>query len=191
MRVTRTTDAADEPVTVDELMQHSRIQSTADNAWLALAIKAARQRVEKEIGRSLITQTWTAYLDRFPCGDVRLPYPPTIAISSVKYYDGNNELQTLSASVYQIDTASEPARFKVAYGKSWPSTYCRLNAVEIAYTAGYGADGESVPAAIRHAIMMIVGHLYEHRETVNDFQLHDIPMGAGWLLDSYRVISFE
>lgn len=191
IRAVRTADAQDEPVSVDELVQHSRISGTADNAWLAVAIKAARHKVEEEIGRALLTQTWTAYLDGFPCGEIRLPRPRALAITSVKYIDTNGAQQTLASSVYQLDARSEPSRFGLAYAQSWPSTRDQMNAVEIAYTCGYGAQPEHVPAAIRHAIMMIVAHLYEHRETVNDFQLHEIPMGAGWLLDPYRVVCFE
>lgn len=191
LRARVTTEPADEPVSVEELRQHGRVDGTADDAWLSVAIKAARQKVELEIGRALMTQTWTAYMDAFPIGAVRLPMPRAIAITSVLYVDTDGAQQTLSSTVYELDSKSEPARFGLAYGQSWPSTGNVTNAVEIAYTAGYGAAGDAVPAPIRHAIMMIVAHLYEHRESVNDFQLHEIPQGAGWLLDPYRVVCFE
>jgi uncharacterized phiE125 gp8 family phage protein len=190
LRASLTIKPVDEPVTVAELRQHGRISGTADDAWLMAAIGAARDKVEQEIGRALIRQTWTAYLDRFPLGFVRLPMPPLHAIASVKYIDPNGAQQTLASNVYESDTHSTPARFGLAYGRSWPSTRDQMNAVEVAYTCGYGLAADDVPAPIRHAIMMIVAHLYEHRETVNDFQLHDIPMGASWLLDPYRVAFF-
>lgn len=190
LRAQLTTAPTDEPVTVTEAKTHGRISGSADDTWLTAAIKAARQKVEAEIGRALITQTWTAYLDGFPIGDIRLPRPRAIAIASVKYIDVNGDQQTLSSSVYQLDSKSEPARFGLAYNQTWPSTRDQMNAVEIAYTCGYG-NAAAVPEAIKHAILLIVAHLYEHREAVNDFQLHEIPMGAQFLLDPYRVICFE
>lgn len=191
LRATLTTRPSDEPITVDELRQHGRIDDTTDDAWALLAIASARRRVEEETGRALMQQTWTAYMDQFPCGLIRLPRPRLISIAAVKYIDPDGEQQTLASSVYQVDGKSEPARFGLAHGQSWPATRCQMNAVEIAYPCGYGTSPDSVPEPIRQALLLIVGHLYEHREAVNDVQLHEIPMGAQWLLDPYRVVSFD
>lgn len=38
------------------------------------------------------------------------------------------------------------------------------NELRVRYVAGYGDDPNEVPAAIRQAIMMLVGHMYENRE---------------------------
>jgi uncharacterized phiE125 gp8 family phage protein len=40
------------------------------------------------------------------------------------------------------------------------------DAVVVTWWAGYGATGSSVPASIRHAILMLVGYWYENRSTV-------------------------
>ena len=62
----------------------------------------------------------------------------------------------------------------------------RLDAVRIAFDAGYGA-ADAVPQAIKQAILMIVAHWYEHRETVVvGTGAVDIPLGANALLSPFR-----
>lgn len=176
-----------EPITAGDLVEHSKIDPATDAAWTARAIAAARQRVELETGLALITQTVTGYMDRFPCGVIQLPSPPLIAISSVKYIDPNGSQQTLSSAVYQADNKRRPARFGLAYGQAWPAIRSQMNAVEIAYTCGFGADAAAVPALLRHAMLMIVGHWHEHREEVSDFALFDVPRAAESMYGQYRV----
>ena len=86
-----------------------------------------------------------------------------ISLTSIKYYDLTNTLQTLAAAAYDSDLRSQPARVRVAYGYTWPSTYDKFNAIEIAYSAGYG-DPEDVPEAIKLGIRKLIAHWYEYRE---------------------------
>ncbi len=182
-----TTPPQDEPITVDDLRMHSKIDDTTEDAWAMVAIAAARQRIEEETGLALMRQTRTAYLDRFPRGVIKLPAPPLISIVSVKYIDTDGAQQTLSSSVYQSDNKREPGRFGLAYGQSWPSTRTQMNAVEIAYLCGYGSAPDNVPELIRQAMLMIVGHWNEHREEVSDFQLYDVPRTAESMYGLYKV----
>lgn len=56
----------------------------------------------------------------------------------------------------------------------------------VRYRAGY-ADG-AVPAPIRHAILLMVGHLYENRMAVTAAtNMGVMPMGVDALLSPYRV----
>lgn len=43
---------------------------------------------------------------------------------------------------------------------------------------------------IKHAILLLVGHAYEHREAAGDFPVHEIPLGVERLLAPWRVIGF-
>ena len=88
------------------------------------------------------------------------------SITSVKYYDANGTLTTLSGSLYQTDIVSEPARISVSPGgiSLWPSTQIdKINAVEIEFVAGYG-NAAAVPPGIKHAVKLAVGSLYGYRE---------------------------
>ena len=52
-------------------------------------------------------------------------------------------------------------------------------------TVGYGAEPSDVPAAIRHWILIQVGHYYEHREATVECAVTPLP-GLHALLDPFR-----
>jgi uncharacterized phiE125 gp8 family phage protein len=54
----------------------------------------------------------------------------------------------------------------VAYGVTWPSLYGVPNAATVTFTAGYGATADTVPQAIKQAMLLLIGHWYIHRESV-------------------------
>lgn len=57
-----------EPVTLDEVKEHCRIDSAEDDNFLNNLITVARQEAEKITRRQLITATWELRLDHFPGG---------------------------------------------------------------------------------------------------------------------------
>ena len=168
MRFQQTVAPTIEPVTETELISHSQLGELPDDQLLAARsmIVAARQWVENRLHRQLITATWIAHLDTFESVIQIRNKLPIKTISSITYYDSQDTLQTLSSSLYQTDLISEncPPRIEPVSGQSWPSTYDRMNAVRITFTAGYGATAESVPLGIRHAILMLACTWFENRE---------------------------
>ena len=54
---------------------------------------------------------------------------------------------------------------------------CLPEAVQIRFVAGYGAAA-AVPEDIKEAMLLIIGHLYAHREENHDFELYEMPLGA-------------
>lgn len=141
-----------------------------DDAFLTnVVIPAATQRAEHETHRQLVEATYDLKLDAFPCV-IEVPRPPLIAVTSVSYVDTDGVTQVLATSEYQISAPSGPrcrrARIRPAYGKSWPSTRAQMDAVTVRFTAGYGTNGVDVPALLRQGILLDIGSLYEHRESV-------------------------
>lgn len=185
-----TTEPSEEPITLAEAKLHLRVDATADNDLITSMVKAARQWCESYQNRSYITQTITLKMDAFPCdGDyleIIVPRPRLVSVTSVKYYDTDGVQQTLSDSVYDVDVFSEPGRIGLAHAQSWPGVRGDLNGIEIIYVAGYGAAAD-VPDRIKHAIKLIVGHLYEHREQDYEATLTEIPFSAKSLLSVDRV----
>lgn len=149
-------------------------------------VAAATEQAEQWTGRALLTQTWRLTLDRFPLGEIRLPRPPLQSITTVQYIDEDGATQTLDESLYQVTSDAEPARLAPAYGESWPATRCQPEAVLVTYVAGYGAAGSAVPAPIRHAIHMLVGHWFANRQAVGSEASDEVPLGVAHLLNSWR-----
>ena len=52
-----------------------------------------------------------------------------------------------------------------------------------------GVDMSSpVPAAVEHAVLMLVGHFYEHREAVSDVKRVAVDIGVDRLVQPYREV---
>lgn len=161
----------------------------AHNAKIMQKVRAAREWWEKATRRQYINATWEWVLPYFPSADVfAVPKPPLSSITTIKYIDIAGDLQTLSDSVYDVDTHSDPGRIALAYNQSWPSTREDINAVTITLVAGYGTAPTDVPDDDRNAIMLLAGHWFEHREATHEGQLRQIPMGIKTLLSGSRIL---
>ena len=124
--------------------------------------------------------------------EITIPRPPLQTIDSIQYYDDFGMIQTLDPSLYLVDEVSEPARVTPAFGKAWPSTQNRANAVEVRFTAGYDDMGELLPQGIRAWMLMRIGDLFENREAVvmgvrGTVETHPF---IDRLLDPYRVVVY-
>jgi uncharacterized phiE125 gp8 family phage protein len=183
------TAPATEPVTLAEAKLHCKVDGTEDDALITALIAAARQQAEHRTGRALITQTLEVVLDAFPDA-VKLPMPPAVSITSIKYIDMVGVQQTLDTSAYSLDKDSQPGWVTPAYDTNWPETYNVPNAVRVRYVAGYGTAAD-VPQSIKAWILMAVAALYTQREGIavgNMNTVNEIPRDffAG-LLDPYWI----
>lgn len=179
----------EEPVSLDEMKRHLRVDLDADDALIEDAITEARATLEIAMRRSFVTTYWTLGLDAFPsCPErLRLPRPPLQSVQAITYLDVEGATQTLSPTIYGIDTLNEPGLVYLQPAQVWPSTYEVPNAVQIAFVAGQD-DVLYVPAGIKSAIKLLVGHLYEQREASAERALHAIPMGVERLVWLYRAL---
>ena len=170
-----------EPVFVEDIAKvHLKVDGTTDDYLLNIWIQAAREMVEERTGRSLITQTRKIELDYFPqCYSIELLYGPVQSIV-ITYYDSNNALQTLSSSEYYLHND------KVVVKNYWPATYDRPGAVILTYVAGYGDSATDIPYQLRSAVLLRLGHLYEHRESIAiGTAANEVPLGEDDLIRPY------
>ena len=130
------------------------------------------QHLLKKRGNSTPHIRWT--FEGF-CEPLVLLYPPLSSVTSVKYYDSDNTLQTLDSSVYLVDTYSEPGTITLAPNQSWPSVKDRVNAVQVEYVAGYGTSSSDVPEEARQTIIALAVDMYEHPEANPEVQLRENP----------------
>jgi uncharacterized phiE125 gp8 family phage protein len=180
------TSPTEEPVTLEEAIAHLRETDTAQNSLISSSIRAARQWAEDYTGRALLEQTWDYFLDAF-ADDMPIPLPPIISVTSVKYVDADGATQTLAATEYTVDTAAEPGRVRLAYGKAWPTTRAQANAVTIRFKAGYANPG-AVPGTIKSAILLGINELYARREhAIVGASIGVVPINAEYLLYPYRI----
>lgn len=175
-----------EPVTLEQVQNHLRIDDEDDNAHLLLLTKVARRQVEDYLGRALLTQTIVHRMDCFPGREIRLPRPPLQSVTSIQYVDGDGATQTLSSSLYDVDSSSEPARILPVYGGYWPVTRPTMNAVTVTYVAGW-ATVAAVPEDIRHAILMRIHDLKLNGGEFSRGAVAKLPNTVAHLLANHRI----
>lgn len=158
------TAATTYPVTLADAKLHCKVDDVADDALITAMITSATELAEQELGRALMAQTWEVTLDSFPDA-FELTRVPVQSVTSVKYYDTTGTLQTLSGSLYSVDTADGDgfAYVTPAYNTSWPETRDQINAVSVRYVSGY-TDAAAVPEPIKAWIKLMVAAMYENRE---------------------------
>lgn len=170
-----------EPITVEEARSHLEapayndsdvdpVDDTMIEGWLA----AAREHCESFLGLSLSTRTLEIALDVFPTAKdigglaIDLPMGPVRDVLSVSWGDGSDE--EMANDAFILDSYRRPNQLK-PIDITWPVIVSATNAVKVRYLAGYGVDsdgGEPLPKAIRAAILLMLGHLYEHRGDEGD-----------------------
>jgi hypothetical protein len=176
-----------EPVSLEEVTQHVRVDSSEDYDYLSDLIPVAREYIDSLTCRSsattgwlLIAETWqdlfndthanhAEYIDPI-YGLINRAKPLTIplyryplsSVESVKYYPADGgALTTLSTNEYRVITTLDVGVIQLINPE--PALADRPDAIQITFTAG------SLPASAvnRHAIKMFVCHLYEQRAPIS------------------------
>lgn len=135
------------------------------------------------LGRCIGVQT----LELVSCafGSDRLPFPPLVEVTGITYLGADNVEHELSSGdwIQLLNGSIVPPM-----GQHWPAISGSPEAVRVQYQAGY-AEGE-VPKAIKQAILLIVGHWFQNRDTViTGTIVSEMPFAAQALLSTYRVWS--
>jgi uncharacterized phiE125 gp8 family phage protein len=186
------TPPALEPLTLAEAKAQCRVDITTDDALLATLISVARDTCERISWRAFLTQTIELWLDAWPTAShILLPRPPLQSVTKIEYYDTADVKSTLASTVYAVDAISEPGKVWLKYNQSWPTMSLREhNAICVTYVAGW-TNPVDVPQSARQAMLLLIGHWYENRETVLVGAMSkSIEFGVQALLGANRVNQF-
>jgi len=173
------------PVTRTEAKTHLRVDIADEDDLIDRLIAASSRYCEQVSGRAFITQTLTGGLSGWPIdGVIRLPYPPLQSVTSIAYVDTAGDSANVSSAVYGVDT--KLGLIYVNYGQSWPSTALRpYDPITVTWVSGYGAAAAAVPEGYKQALLLMVGHLYENRESVvigQGYTPIEVPLAVNSLL---------
>ena len=193
--LTRSSQPVVEPVTITDAKAHLRVDTDADNTYIMGLVAAARAWVEEYLDRSLVHTQWTMRLDGFPpngLDNLELPRPPMATASAVSavaitYTTETGAVVVFPSHEYRVVRNSTPGAISPLYEQAWPVHRRDDNSVTITWWGGYGEDGRSVPTQIRHAMLMLVAHWDDRRESVVTGTVSkEIEFGVKSLLDSCR-----
>lgn len=185
MSLTITTPPASEPLTLEEAKLHVREDSSDNDDLITALISSARSACESFLRSSIMEAVYSLTLDGFP-PEIILPQGPVLTATglSISYVDTAGASTTLSASDYKV-SLGDVCRIRPAWGKSWPATRNEMDAVTVAFKAGYSA-ASSIPPAVMSAIRMTLFDLYEHRGNLADTQDgREMPIAARNLMTPF------
>lgn len=160
MNLYRSTDPAADPLTSALVEEKLSFQSGFDSNIVTSLIKEAAYQVEEDTRLSLITQTWTLKLDRFPKReDIYLPMGPVQSVTSVKYINTSGAEITLVADTdYRVSVNSKAKMNRVIPISGWPVDVADVDdytdAVEVVYVTGYGNAASDVPEWAKGAMYL-------------------------------------
>lgn len=171
-------------ISVADAKAHLRVLHDDDDGYISGLIGAAGDWLFGEnswLGRPAPASEWELTQATFPTGRLDIPKPPLVSVDGVFYMpsDGGAE-QELTG----FRTLGEGGSGYIlpAAGSAWPETDGEPDSVRIEFTAGYA----TLPASIKHAALLLIGHWYENREAATEAKLSAMPMAVEALLMPYR-----
>lgn len=175
-----------EPITVAQVKSAARIDGSDRDADIAMTITAIRWGVEARLGRRLINQTIEVIGDDLDVA-FDLIVPDVSSVVSVTYTDAAATQQTLDPSRYSLVARNADAAYLMpATGATWPDTAQTPGCVRARVIAGYGSTADSVPADIRHWMILRAAQLAQSSDGLVDQSIRELPYVDG-LLDAHRV----
>ena len=137
------------PVTLEEAKTHLRVDSAEEDTLITALIAAAVGHMDGPtgvLGRCIMPQTWSQEYET-ACGDLVLPLAPVSSITSI----------TDDFADYRLLKDGRGYFLRLNDDASWPT-----GAVVVEFAAGYS----DVPDPLRSAMLLHIGTLFEHRETL-------------------------
>lgn len=184
----RTTPSTFEPVSVQRAKHNSNIPDTekAFDSFLQDCVKAARDYIEKQLGCCICEASYTLTLSKFPTYAIPIPVWPVQSVESIAYKDTNNANQAVTFANIVQPINDDRYSIYLADWEAFPTSRDTPNAITVSFTAGWSSQ-ETIPPTIARAILMMVSHWFENRETVLiGTASKELEFSVNALLDSIR-----
>ena len=164
MTVTIISPPLTQPVTLNQIKQHLRLDHTSDDDYLTELTGAATAHIEAHIGHCLINRTLRQYVDVLPSErTISVKAWPVSEILSITGYDTDGEPDVLPANAYTLKNLNGIAQVEIGNEASFENF---INGLEIDFVSGHGDSSLDVPSNIIRAILVLIAHWYEFRGTL-------------------------
>lgn len=149
-------------------------------------LRAALAAVEGRIGKALIARGFRLVLSCWRgVGAQALPIAPVAAVSEVALIDAAGGRVVLEAARFRLERDAHRPRL-VAVSGTLP-VIPQGGRVEIALTAGFGAEWADVPPDLRQAVILLAAQFYEARHDVGD-EVAGLPVAVQALIERWRTV---
>ncbi len=175
-RLFRSVEPATLPLTPQEVRTHLVISDTTQDAYLLTLIEAATAMLDGPhgIGIALMPQTYEYSLNGL-WPSFTIPIYPVMSVDKIEWHD---ETGARSSTDLRMVRQNNPV---TVYHDI--TARPKTGSIVVTFQAGF----DRIPADLRHALLMIVGHLYENREATSTDKLETVPMAVETILSRYRV----
>jgi len=157
-------------------------------------IARARMVVEKDTQRSLITQTWTATLDRWPVepsNEDAEGWPFVSSPTTRRIELANGPVASITSLVVDGETIAS-GNYALRGNELWVASGVADSGAELGggIVITYVAGAAAAPEDLKQAVLMTVAHLYAVRETTSPQGIyHQVaPFGYDTLVAPYRTL---
>jgi uncharacterized phiE125 gp8 family phage protein len=189
MPSTLLTPPAVEPLSLDEAKAYLRVAHADDDTVIAALIASAREHVEAQTRRGLITQTWRHKRDAWPAdGRIAVLPAPLQTLAAARVYDQDGAAQAIDVESFVLDTIAAPGTISFPPWSAPPPGRA-YGGIELDIVVGYGDAASDVPAPLKLAIRLLLAHWYENRGVVTAEGVTPMPAGVATLAAAYRVLS--
>lgn len=174
-------------ITLEQVKLHLRLDCSYydEDSLLEALINAALSSIEYQTEMALRMRTETLILDSWS-SVIELPWWPVQSIDALSYTDPDGVEQTLDD--YVLDNRSYPAKLKPASGTNWPPVLAEEQVITIEATVGM----TELPADLKQAALLMIGHFYENREAVaSGPSFQTLPMAVQYLIDPYIILRYS
>jgi uncharacterized phiE125 gp8 family phage protein len=180
--IKQTVAPASSPITT-EAKDHMYVTISDDDVLIQAMIDTATKQTENYTGLQLVDATYVQALDVWS-DTIELLKNPVQSITSIKYYDQDDVLQTLPATDFILDDFGTPNRLVKDVDATLPTIKDKPNAIEITFVAG----STIIDAPLLSYIKIQVATFYENRESFSAMKMNEMPERfVIRLLDAYKV----
>ena len=189
MALVLTSPAALEPVSVVEAKDHLRVDHSDEDAYISSLILTSRLHIEAALSLALINQSWTWTFDAWPkrSQSVTLPLRPVSTITGVSTLASDGTPTAMPVTDYELDGHHVPPRLLRTVSQ-WPKPGKSQAGIEVSFVTGFGPAADDVPQPVRHALLLLVAHWYEHRDPIEiGSDKTSVPDAVSTLLKPYGI----
>lgn len=199
------------PVILAQAKAHLRVDGSDEDDLIQALIDAATQLFDGTgkardgvLGCAMMTQTWLMETQQwvlpFRRQAPRLPsdyriwieHGPVQQVTGIQVY-ANGTLVDWPQNQWRVGHEDTRSFVTTAPGGTWPTYDFREDAFQVTFKAGYGDNATDVPAPLRAAMLLMIGHLFINREAVVTglrAAAIEVPQTVEMLIAPYKVRTF-
>lgn len=169
--LTLVTPPASEPITLSQAKTFLRMEHTAEDATVALAITTARQYAEQYLRTVLLPQTWEYHAANPACAVVSLPIGPAMSVVSVTQTGEAGNSSVMEAVNYHLSVDGRQVHFTTAQ---------TIEKLTVRFVAGAYAAVTAIPAPLIQGMLYHCAAMLEQRDGQTGIPMQSVNLYAAF-----------